>query len=304
MIHLTAANHQPPRRQGTTLSETLTVSEGSDTTTITVYSSSTASLTNRISEIQGTPGQGPFVSTTAIIGSPTTTTLTVQPTSGTSTPISAERHHNGLSTGAKAGIAIAIVLLFFILLGVIFIFFQRRKQRKHQHEKSLPPNSHELLTNANSHELFTKHNIPEMDEQNSGALKENLKLGLGIASMGLGDERPVSKEDLKSVQELDPRSRITALNTEEYVPSPHELETSHSSSAPQATDVQGRASSSTDQPPPANEERERKVELLTERMVRIREEKERLERIQELKDLEEQTKREILAAWRENGERS
>jgi hypothetical protein len=46
------------------------------------------------------------------------------------------------------------------------------------------------------------------------------------------------------------------------------------------------------------------VELLTNRISRIREEKERLEKIQELKDLEEQTKREILAAWREDGERS
>jgi hypothetical protein len=68
--------------------------------------------------------------------------------------------------------------------------------------------------------------------------------------------------------------------------------------------LQEQATSSKVAPGPSNEERERKVELLTNRISRIREEKERLEKIQELKDLEEQTKREILAAWREDGERS
>jgi hypothetical protein len=52
-----------------------------------------------------------------------------------------------------------------------------------------------------------------------------------------------------------------------------------------------------------SEERERKVDLLADRISRIREEKERLERIQELKDLEEQTKRELLAAWKVDGDK-
>jgi hypothetical protein len=48
-----------------------------------------------------------------------------------------------------------------------------------------------------------------------------------------------------------------------------------------------------------NKERERKVELLKDRIERIREEKESLERIEDLKGLEEQTKREVLEAPRD-----
>jgi hypothetical protein len=98
------------------------------------------------------------------------------------------------------------------------------------------------------------------------------------------------------------------LDTENYLPSPHELESSNSptrlASSSHVPALEEQATSSKDEPRPSNEERERKVELLTNRVSRIREEKERLERIQELKDLEEQTQREILAAWREDGERS
>jgi len=55
------------------------------------------------------------------------------------------------------------------------------------------------------------------------------------------------------------------------------------------------------EPPPLNEARERQVEILKDRISRIRDEKERLLRIQELEELEELTKREILEASRMSG---
>jgi hypothetical protein len=175
-------------------------------------------------------------------------------------------------------------------------------------QKAVPPNTHELLTNANSHELFTKHNIPEMDEQSRDVLKSKEKLALVVASIGVENGGAMSRDDLAGVHELDPESHMTSLDTENYLPSPHELEISNSptrlASSSHVPALQEQATSSKDEPRPSNEERERKVELLTNRVSRIREEKERLERIQELKDLEEQTKREILAAGREDGERS
>jgi hypothetical protein len=133
------------------------------------------------------------------------------------------------------------------------------------------------------------------------------------AESGPEDEKFESRGELAVVQELDPKGRITTLNTEDYLPSPHELENSKSqpfslSAALEESSQKATLSEPTspvkDATPPINEDRERKFELLTNRISRIREEKERLERIQELKDLEEQTKKEILAAWRDNGERS
>jgi hypothetical protein len=178
-------------------------------------------------------------------------------------------------------------------------------------EKPIPPNTHELLTNANSHELFTKHNVPEMDDQNSETLKQKVKLTPLIASRNPENEGKMSGEDLIAMHELHPKIHITTLDTENYLLSSHELEISNPGSAPlphstiagssQVPAVPGEESSN--KTAAVNEERERKVELLTDRINRIREEKERLERIQELKDLEEQPKREILEAWREDGEK-
>jgi hypothetical protein len=150
-----------------------------------------------------------------------------------------------------------------------------------------------------------------MDQQDGAALKVKAKLVPVITDTRPGNERKVLREDL-AVHELDPESHITALGAEDYFPSTNELETSDlrqepiSLSPERSSDVPGLhergldiiATSRKDEPPLINEERERKVELLKDRIDRIREEKERLERIQHLKDLEEQTKREILEASR------
>jgi hypothetical protein len=220
-----------------------------------------------------------------------------------------------LSTSAKAGIAVAIVIFSAVLLLIILFLFRRRMQRKSRTpeatEKAVPPNTHELLTNANSHELFTKYNVPEMDEQDSGVLKPKAKLVSVVADVWPDNEDPVPREDLTGVHEFDPESHIKTLGGDDYLPSVQELEISdprsgHRSVRPAEPSgiraLQGRtdtrATSSTDEPPLVSEERERKVELLKDRINRIREEREWLERIQELKDLEEQTKRDIIEASR------
>ena len=174
----------------------------------------------------------------------------------------------------------------------------------------MPPNTHELITNANSHELFTKHNVPELEEQNNQVLKGKQKL---VEDVPISTEGASTGEVFESrgksadVRELDPKSRIISLDTGDNLFAPHELETSKMQAVPEPIPIAGplqvpslpdAATQDDGAAAPVNGDRERKVELLTNRMSKIREEKERLERIQELKDLEEQTKREILDAQR------
>ena len=257
------------------------------------------------------------VFTTANVSSTTTTTVPVNPPTGVIAPVANLTPQSGLSTIAKAVISIVIVLVFLALLIVIFVFSRRRRQRIHDHsEKLVPPNTHELITNASSHELFTKHNVHELEEQNNAMLEEKQKVVQHVrivAKTGPAEGVFGSRGKSAVVHDLDAKSRSTALDTVEYLHFPHELETSETLALPQLVPLAGPPQvlphqeavyQVKDVPPPVNDERERKVELLTNRMDRIREEKERLERIQELKDLEEQTKREILDAWKEDRKRS
>ena len=205
---------------------------------------------------------------------------------------------SGLSSGAKAGISIAIVVFFVALLLTIFFYFRRRGKRAEAEvaefqEKPLKPNTHELTTTANTHELLTKHNLPEMNEQESGKLAF---VPLGFAARE------------SQVHELDPNSRITSLSSDDVFPSPQELATPQLSRKPVSRIVhntESNAASSANFPAAEadkagieraaeNENEEQKLKLLKDRIERIREEKLRLSRIQELESLEDQTKREIL----------
>ncbi|KAH8774803.1 hypothetical protein BGZ57DRAFT_982173 [Hyaloscypha finlandica] len=200
------------------------------------------------------------------------TTTTVFTTSAPSGSTALGAHPGGLSSGAKAGISVAVILVLLVLL-VLDFFLRRRKQRNARMfkatQKAVPPNTHELLPNANSHELFTKHNIPEMDEQSRDVLKSKEKLALVVASIGVENGGAMSRDDLAGVHELDPENHITSLDTENYLTSPHELEISNSptrlASSSHVPALQVQATSSKDEPRPSNEERERKVELLTNR---------------------------------------
>jgi hypothetical protein len=63
-----------------------------------------------------------------------------------------------------------------------------------------------------------------MDEQSGDVLKSKEKLAPVVASIGVENGGAMSRDDLAGVHELDPKSHITSLDTENYLPSPHELE--------------------------------------------------------------------------------
>jgi len=212
---------------------------------------------------------------------------------------------SGTSTGVKAGIAVGIVALFILIVLIAFFYFRRRGKiiNRASGEKPLKPDTYELITTANTHEMSTKHNVPEMDEQNSG------KPNLAVAAIESRGQRG-------NLHKLDPASHITSLTSHEQLPSPQELENSASQSlAGQSTSAGKRVSETTDPKSTAsvlvveaelaglekavnNEKEEQKLQILKDRIERIRAEKERLTRIQELEALEEETKREILDTQR------
>jgi hypothetical protein len=212
---------------------------------------------------------------------------------------------SGISTGAKAGIAVSIVALFILIVLIAFSYFRRRGKiiNRTSGEKPLKRDTHELITTANIHEMSTKHNVPEMDEQNS--VKPNLAV-VAIESRG----------QRGNLHELDPASHITSLTSHEQLPSPQEFENSAAQSLPGLTTSAGkRVSETTDSRSTAsvpvveaelaglekaviNEKEEQRLQILKDRIERIRAEKERLTRIQELEALEEETKREILDTQR------
>jgi hypothetical protein len=180
--------------------------------------------------------------------------------------------------------------------------------------------------------MSTKHNIPEMNEQGGGILTPTV--GAGVVAQQKpefnsthGATSPTSNEMLPSPQELDNQglpsnvvheldlsSRITSFSSNEMFPSSHEL--GDSAAQPQPLAVQPTSPSTIrrkDVPKTAesiarlsqteivglkeaasNEKEEQELQILKDRIERIRAEKERLTRIQELEALEEETKRAIL----------
>jgi hypothetical protein len=210
-------------------------------------------------------------------------------------PTTGATSSSGLPGGAKTGIPIGIVVFSIIIILFGFYWFRRRVKITGGQlgEKLLRPNTHELITTANTHELSTKHNMPEMDGRNSGRLKP--------AVVAVERRRQLSSN------ELDPTSHITSLSSNEIPLSPQELENSAgmSMSARQPASVVSKPRSITTVPvaetelsrleeAAIDEKEEQKLQILRDRMERIRGEKERLKKIQELEVLEEQTKKEIL----------
>ncbi|CZR69189.1 uncharacterized protein PAC_19089 [Phialocephala subalpina] len=266
----------------TTLVFTSTDSGG---TTVTVTDTSTAGADFSSSS------RGTAISTS----SATVTSLFIPSASSTATD-NQSSSNSALSPGAKAGIAIGVIVLFLLGLFALWrITLTRRKRQAPPEEgnRSPPPNTHEL-TNANRHELITKHNVPEMDEQNQGKGVSILKKSIitnaerehvivhelapeqGRNIVSFGDEEDTSERLFASAQELESLDPRVSPSLGGEVPQPSvPIERGDISTA-------------------ENEDEEQKLKILKDRIDRIRDEKERLERIQELKDLEEQTKREIL----------
>jgi hypothetical protein len=292
------------------LTNVLSVASGASSTASTTFYSTTTLASSNAIEAQAIivmwESSDLSLLGSTITGSVKTTTSSSRTQSSSSSTPTGNRGgssgSSGLSGGAKAGIAVAIVVLFIAILLIAFLYFRRRGKRSQAEaqaisEKPLKPNTHELTTTANTHEMLTKHNVPEMDEQESG----------NIAFVPVG----VDAWDQR-VHELDPNSRITSLDSNEIFPSSQEPEMSKSSTqcarkpVSRTAQTTGSLATSTSTVAAADaeisgleeaavdEKEEQKLKILKDRIERIREEKERLTRIQELESLEDQTKREIL----------
>ncbi|CZR50987.1 uncharacterized protein PAC_00862 [Phialocephala subalpina] len=247
--------------------------------------------------------QNPTTSATSTTMATKTSTSTSSPTLlNTPVPtIPSRPNPTGLSAGANAGIAIGVIVLFFLaLLAFWRLRLMRRRTNESKEEFNLSPpkpNTYEFLTSASTHEMITKHNIPEMDvdEEQRGVLvyKSPEADRVAVHELHQGDERTITpfapidsrdEHEFQLDQELE--TSIAQSPAPGQPPSPANPFTADNENTLEA------------EPPIIDEEEERKLNILRDRIDRIREEKERLERIQHLKDLEGQTKREILDAQR------
>jgi hypothetical protein len=191
------------------------------------------------------------------------------------------------------------VAIFILIVFIAFFYFRQRGKIINQAsgEKPLKPDTHELITTANTHKMSTKHNVPEMDEQNSGEPNP------AVAAIESRGQR-------ETLHKPDPASHITSLTSHEQLPSPQELENSAAQSLVGVSTSAGkRVSETTDPRSTASvpvvetelaglEKEQERLQILKDRIERIRAEKERLTRIQELEALEEETKRDILDTQR------
>jgi uncharacterized small protein (DUF1192 family) len=248
------------------------------------------------------------------------TTSKPTPNNSTSTPSTTQSQAGGLSAGAKAGIAIGIILLFLsVALGAFFYLRRRSKRNNNPGNPALRPNTHELVTNANRHELFTKANIHEMEQEKQGVMTVLEKKPENSASLlDIDTPRELdSTADRLLTPELETRDEAARLSgplgePAEGVAGPPPRSVGEDESKlgmlqermksikaeRQATQAESSNSGSGD-----TEQDERKLGILQDRIERIRAEKERLERIQRLEELEEETKREILQTSRHIAEK-
>jgi hypothetical protein len=241
----------------------------------------------------------------------TTTDATVTLwSSTTSNPTPNNSTTSGLPAGAKAGIAIGIILLLLLLaLGAFFYFRRRSKRNNNPENPALSPNTHELVTNANRHELFTKANIHEMEQEKQGSMTVLKKPENSVSLLDIDTPRELdSNADRLLTPELEIRDEAARLSVPldepaEGVAKPVPRSVGEDESKlgmlqermksikaeRQATQAEGSNSGSGD-----TEHDEKKLGILQDRIERIRAEKERLERIQRLEEMEEETEREII----------
>ncbi|RDW88870.1 hypothetical protein BP6252_00902 [Coleophoma cylindrospora] len=304
--HLDPANFVPP--SSTTGTSQTTTSSSTSQTTSSSTSQTTSSSTSK---------------TTGSSTSQTTSSSTSQTTSSpTSQTLSATRtKSSGLSKGAIAGIAIGVAVSILIFALALLIVLRRRRRGGRaatDSGKPIKPSTHELNTSATIHEGITKDNTYEMGDKTEP--------GIAVFPELQGNQEDntqwMKESGVEEPRELDPKSRITELGIDNHLSS-YELEAHHWSPGDdiitEARDESVRAPSSygSDQSlppkvqstvstdfatsssaPPGSldlDDDDTQLSILKHRMERIREEKYRLEKIQELKELEEQTKAEILA---------
>lgn len=168
------------------------------------------------------------------------------------------------------------------------------------------PDTHEIMTNSNRHEMSTTHNVPELDEHSSKKFVRAGKAKTAIPAQILPLE---TKRERAAAEELSTGHYLndSSLSTEGHQDMKNVLADTPENLAPLSPREHPDRSNSPlmfhenvemERETPKPGEEERKLNVLRDRIDRVREENERLERIQEPKDLQEQTKNEILEAQR------
>lgn len=234
----------------------------------------------------------------------------------------------GLTSGAKAGIGVGVAIGALVAILVVLFYVGQRKKRQRELETTRTTatnQGHELITVANTHEMG--------GEMGSNFLVVNIKPERGIeepqaqegpAAIELGEKSdpPVkmhvpsndyttdvrSELEVSHARELDSRTvqkQIAELHSqpsESRSPSTilrhTQLPTANTSQDPEQIDHEQAPPSTASPSPSPSSEAENRLDVLRQRIERVREDKERLERIQQLKDLEAELQREILAEQR------
>jgi hypothetical protein len=139
------------------------------------------------------------------------------------------------------------------------------------------PDAHEMSTKHNTHEMLTKHNVPEMEVDNSTA-RRGLANELDVES----DFGPLELDGLMAL------AKGKEGFSSRLAPG---VVTGESSSGEMLNERMAKKKG-------MSEDEEARLQLLKDRIEKIRVEKERLRRIQELEDMEEMTARQIAEGGR------
>jgi hypothetical protein len=200
------------------------------------------------------------------------------------------------------GIVIGVILGALLFVGGIYLLWRRRraKLRAAGGESGIPPNTHELITGSNAHELMTKSNVPELPSKHGISQAPDLK---DIHILNQDDQGPPRTAQLElpawvhsPLFELDPApSDLENISSQELDLAADSARVGEGSKIPARKPVSSRSGEFSQQDT-ANEAKEKRLEMLKERIERIRRDKERLEQIQRLTELEEATNAEILEA--------
>jgi hypothetical protein len=268
----------------------------------------TPSLTTT-SSASATPSSSPSLTAPKTSSSPTETTHSAPSrTSSTSTP-SPTNHPAGITSGAKAGIAIGTIAV--IGVAVVLIWFCLRRRRRSQSYNQAE--RVELATAANTQELEAKerHEAEAREIAKHGQMKYDPYPAGADELYQEPHELPHDSTRITDVAEADSYYPHMANSPPLAAADSTHLPEKRSSipqgwHSPNSTVLSGTTSISETGAGSSTREVERstsKLEILKARLERVRNEKERLNKLQELEELEKELKEEVMAESRRAMER-